>query len=744
MIDNWFKKDLEKIYEKNSIVVFIDESKDAEFLLKCLDDTIKVIIANSEIDELHARYVIEKDSADAKYLIYTNTTKDKLKFIREYCETNGCVEIKYLQNYIKEKVYQTLKLNLNMSKEELISAAKVSIGKDQTYWMDLSHKGSSEIFDLEKELLSFLNDPKIYSKSKYDEQLIETFFRKVNEYLKKEYIKKPPETLANEVAKVMLDGIAYGKCDKILEKVYYSWLDSLSYKKSFSQYLSNYKIPIGIDIWKVPASHPFRDIDEQWLKEISSNINNKEKIQNYLSKINQRAKNEQANSLQITFWKDVEIMLSFDSKDISYLCSLKECIDFYTKHFYKIDSAIRNLYTEFLNKKDLLEPFQNYYKNLIEIFLEKWFFYFKEYKQNQTGIIQKIIDENDCKTAIIVGDGINYEIAQNIIKKVPKSFNVVSSFILADIPSETENNMSQIYMANGIVESIHSKREVYLEEHNHSKKINFINLDEVSKEETQAQYLICTYKDIDDMGEKLQHKALKYFSETELFFTDKIELLLKNGYKKVYLITDHGFVLSGILSDADKISVDFSGQSIKSERYIRTIDKQQISSSLIEVERKYEEFNYIYFSKTLNPFKTPGKYGYSHGGLSPQELITPYIYWETNNLVSELSVSFIDKIELQNVTGELYKLKINASSTNENLFSVERKIYLVFFSDGKQISKSDIITIKVNERINKDYSFDGMEQIEVQLLDAESKEQLDSVKVKRNNDRDLGGLLQEI
>ena len=99
-----------------------------------------------------------------------------MKFIREYCETDGCIEIRYLQNYIKEKVHLTLNLNINLSREELISAAKVSVGKDRTYWLDISQKGAGEIFDLETVLLSFLDDPKKYAVERFDEQLREAFF----------------------------------------------------------------------------------------------------------------------------------------------------------------------------------------------------------------------------------------------------------------------------------------------------------------------------------------------------------------------------------------------------------------------------------------------------------------------------------------------------------------------------------------------------------------------------------------
>ncbi|MCK5848826.1 MAG: PglZ domain-containing protein, partial [Caldisericia bacterium] len=263
MIDQWFKKDLENIYEQHNVAVFIDESGDAEFLLKTIDKEYTIHHANSEVEELHVKYLIEKSQqSHEKFLIYTHSKKDDLKFIREYCETCGCLEIRYLQNYVKYKVHKILSLNINLPKEELITAAKVSVGKDSSYWMDLKHKGATEIFDLEKELLPFVHDPRTYSKDKYDVKLLETFYKKVNELLNQDYFNKPASTLANEVVKTILDGLAKDCCNKKLELVYKNWLDSVSYKGSFSRYLGNYKLPKDLDIWKVDINHPFRRIDE--------------------------------------------------------------------------------------------------------------------------------------------------------------------------------------------------------------------------------------------------------------------------------------------------------------------------------------------------------------------------------------------------------------------------------------------------------------------------------------------------
>ncbi|MEA2073052.1 MAG: PglZ domain-containing protein [Campylobacterota bacterium] len=741
MINQWFKKDIDTIYSKHQIVVFVDESKKARFLLDTLNDSIEVYIVQDDLEELHVKYLIEKNRANGnKYLIYTSREKNELKFVREYCETNGVVEIKYLQNYIKDKLHKTLNLNLNMSEDELISAAQVSVGRDANYWISLS-SGVGEIFDMEKELLPFLHDPKSYT-NKYDTHLKTQFYKKINEHLNQDYIEKPAETLAQEVLKAMFDGLASGSMDKTLEQVYTSWLDSREYKTSFDKYLKSYAPTQGLDIWSVSPSHPFVSVDYEWLKEIGSDLHDKDAMARHMSKINQRRDNRQAKSMGIVFWSDVRELIEFDERDINQLSSLSECIEFYTKHLYKVDQAMRRLYTEFLENRSILDPYQEYYKNIIAIFLDKWFKFFSEYEQNQTGTLDRIIRENSKKIAVIVGDGVTYEAAKNVSAIVSSEFKFTDNIILVDTPSETENNMSQIYISTGEVESTLQKREQFLASEHSDKDIGFVYLDKVT-ENTQHQYLICQYKDIDELGDKMNNKALKYFPEAEKYFAQKIEMLLNNGYQKVYLITDHGFVLTGYLSESDKVEANFTGNVKKAERYIRTVEKQNINSAmLIEKEQSYHEYNYLYFSTTMSPFKTVGAYGFSHGGLSPQELITPFLCWETDNQdVNSLSASITNKSDLSSVMGALYSIKIKADVSTDNLFSQERKVYLLFFAQGKQISRSDIITLTSGSEVIKEYPFDGYDEIEVQLLDITTKEQLDRAVIKKDNARDFGGLL---
>ena len=142
-----------------------------------------------------------------------------------------------------------------------------------------------------------------------------------------------------------------------------------------------------------------------------------------------------------------------------------------------------------------------------------------------------------------------------------------------------------------------------------------MQLDQVNDQHTDVDVLICSYKDIDDIAEKLQHQALKFIGTIEDTLAEKIRFLLKNGFHEVVVTSDHGFVLTGILTESDKVEVQFKGEFDKAERYIRSVEKQNVTTDYIEIKQSYGNYQYLYFTKNMKPFKTPGKYGYAHGGL---------------------------------------------------------------------------------------------------------------------------------
>lgn len=744
MLDQWFLKDVNKVLDHHAVVVLVDESGEAEFLLSCLPGSVKQYRCATDLEELHVKYQVEKAGATAgAQLIYTQRPLSEQRYLREYVATNGAVHIKYLHNYIKAKVHEELQLNLHLKEEDIASAGKLSIGKAATYWMDLCHKGATQLFDLEKELFVFLAQPTEYL-AQYDEQVQAVFYEKVHAAIGEQNSAKPPSTLAQEVVDQLFTGLLTNKLSPLLSKVYHNWLDSVRYQGAFQPYLDNFKLAESVDIWRVHPDHPFAVIDQRQLKEVVQQLEDPAYLKKRKTALKARAKNAIAHQFGSFWWTDVLVMLGYNTRQVAALDSLSACIAHYREHFYRVDQAMRRLYTQFLAQESVIAPLQQYYQHhLLAIFMDKWFRYVGNYQQEQTGKLSELIRENKTKTAIVVGDGISYEFALEVKQLLADTGTWLAQekdYLLAAYPSETENNMSQLYVTSGEVMAIHRKREQALLAAHPGEDIAFLPLEAVNETTDQHQYLILSYKDLDELGEKQQQRALKYFDQMANTLAEKIRQLLRNGYQRVYLVADHGFVLTGLLEESDKIEVQISGKKHTSERYIRTVNDPK-EAELISFAQDYGTHHFVSFSKNIAPFKTPGVYGYSHGGLAPQELITPFFCWEAATVTSELTVSIVNKEDLAAVLGNVFNVKLKAVGAKGDLFQAERKVQILAFHAGKQVLKSDIIRIENGQSINKEFEFDGYTSLQLRLIDSISKATLEAVTVEQDQGRDLGGLI---
>ena len=390
MIDKWFAEDIEKILKEKTRIVISSGGENAQFLNTLIPVQYPVLKTDNEIEELKAKYTIEKDFPDQKVIIFTSTPRENLKFVREYCETCGCIEIKYLHNYVKEKVHSKLGLNLQLATDEIVTAAKISVGKSADYWIDIVHKGGERIFDIGNEILPFLHNPEDYCK-KLDKQVKKEFFSRLNHWLERENIEQPPATLAKAAAKKILGSLVSDKGEKRFKEVYKSWADSKQYEKSYKQYVEEETIPFDVDIWAVDISHPFVNIDKSWLIEIAKHLDDKEFIKKKLEIIKKRAADTAGQKLTPTLWNDVLCVLTFDTSQINGLNTIDDIVRYYTNTFYKLDAAVRRLYCEFLNENEIIPPFQEHYNRILIQLLDKWFASFKNYKENQAGLLDELI-----------------------------------------------------------------------------------------------------------------------------------------------------------------------------------------------------------------------------------------------------------------------------------------------------------------------------------------------------------------
>lgn len=741
MFDKWFNQDLERILSKHDRVVVIDESNHLDLLRKVLPAAYIVYVVENSVEELECKYAIEKDHRNNKVIVFTTTPKHHLKFMRDYCETCGCVEINKLESYLKQKVFDELGLNISLTSEELKAAARNSIGKGADYWEGLCKKGGERLFDIGADILPFLNDPVGYCAGR-DSVLIAEFVKKVNEWLGRDSIDQPPKTLAQEVADKILGSLLDSQPEKKYLDVYTKWTDSKSYESSLQTYCKEVQAQYQVDeVWGVHPDHPFESIDHNWLKDITKHLADRDYIAAKLPRLRARFKTSKGGQWRSGLWGSILQLLQFDTSKIKEIAALDAAKLFYTTELYLIDIAIRRIYEEFWGNEEIIRPFQEYYNELVSPFLFKWFQYFDTYQENQKGLLIDHIQAAQGKIAIVVGDGIAYEIACSVVSKIGDVCKVDKQFRCSGIPSTTENNMSLLYRNDGVVEPLHKKRESFLAEHV-SKSIAFVQLDEINYQNIDSDVLICSCKDIDDIAEKMQQKALKFIGTIEENLADKILFLLKNGFQEVVLTSDHGFVLTGILDESDKVEPCFQGEISKSERYIRTVEKQSVGTDYIEIKQNCDSYQYLYFTKNMKPFKTPGKYGYAHGGLAPQELIIPFVTFSVkSSSVKELHITVDNKDQLKGVVGDIFSLHLKAAVGSGDLFSMERKVQLLFIDKGTQFNKSDIVTIKAGELIKKEYSFDGHRSIDVIVIDATSKQTLIKVSVSQTVARDLGGLL---
>ncbi|NQU64282.1 MAG: hypothetical protein HQ517_08375 [SAR324 cluster bacterium] len=89
---------------------------------------------------------------------------------------------------------------------------------------------------------------------------------------------------------------------------------------------------------------------------------------------------------------------------------------------------------------------------------------------------------------------------------------------------------------------------------------------------------------------------------------------------------------------------------------------------------------------------TPGSYGFSHGGLSPQELVTPYLCWEKDDYgAASLQIQISNKADLQNVTGDLYQINLQAGEGDDDSGGYGRSFLLQQLAPN---AKSDFVGVR--------------------------------------------------
>ncbi len=304
----------------------------------------------------------------------------------------------------------------------------------------------------------------------------------------------------------------------------------------------------------------------------------------------------------------------------------------------------------------------------------------------------------------------------------------------AELPSVTENGMSSLFGC-AEVEDVAQTR------YNNLKTVipdvEIIQLEKLNSGVT-ANKLVLMFGDIDQVGEKKQLAGLKDINAYEAFVSEKINDLFSMGYGKVYLTADHGFVITGILDEADKIPVP-QGDIIKSEERFCLANENLGNENIIVRNQNYKGSQYQYYAKSDKPFVSKGAYGYAHGGFTPQECIIPAYEFATE-IQESLGVSIVNKPALQNVTGTYFTVKLKAESVESTLFRAERKVVIQIYEDGALLSTSSVYRMTPSSVQEAEFALSSTGNVKVVVVDIQTQQQVDFCDVKKSVSRDLDDL----
>lgn len=737
MIEKWLRNEIDKKICNSNRIVILDQSSRWKFLVDaactdiCLYSTKDYSSKwQQKQDELFLRHEIEKNHKNDQVVIYVSRELAADSFLIEYAKTGGCIEL--ATEWVRDVLLKETSLQVSLTDDELYTACQLGIFKDINWWKKVVQKIEG-LLSIENDILDFFDNPNGFLESKTP-AVKNLYIQEFCKLLQQPVQDKPADTFASEIARHIFTGILEGNISEKEYVIYCKWIDSRNHESSFKKYLGEYQLPSTIDIDKVKDNHCFDVVDKKYLTKLVENINNASEVKNILDKIKKRLRFKKSNPYIAKWWQDIA-----DIMDFTVVCndaSIDGISRYYTVEFSKTDRSMRRILTYLKADINIVKPIQEYYERMNQDLLKSWFAHYGEYQESQKGYLVNLIKNTSKKIAIIVGDGVRYEVADSVASRVASDISVDKKFMYAGLPSETEHNMSALYTTDGEIIAEKKEREKKLSDET-GKDITYMQLDEVNGT-TDGEILVLTYKDIDDAGEKMQQGMLRLVDEFEDILVEKIQLLLHLGYKEVHLVTDHGFVLTGILEESDKIPTDdISGGKKVSERYIRSVDEQS-GSKYISIEEHYENYNYVNFAKSSRPFVSTGKYGYSHGGFTPQEVVIPNFVF-TYNKQNQMDVDITNKKDLIDIAGNILTVKFSSGEA-KNVLSYHRKVRVLLYVGGKIVDKSSIISISPGSQEKVELSLDSATEGVVVIIDEDTKDQLDKAKVTKSQMRDLGGL----
>lgn len=723
MFDRWLITDIEEAARKSDRIVISDPSQFLTFMVKELKG-YTVMTVNLPEQEMAARHQAMTAHRDSKVIFLCFFPKKDIQQLIEFSGIGGYIDLDNPDRYIRTKLYNEGLGNVTLPEPKLLLAARLSIGKDFTWWKGIVNETIKPL-DINEHITMLIADPKQYQ-DHHDEAVYSVFRDELFSIMRKPTTPIDAPTLLRELANTIFVGLAENNINSDLLDIYDNWSKDTQLIPVLRTMIDTWNVPANVSPAKAHSDHPFASLDRKLLITIGERLRNNATLVELTEAIRHRIGSRRASEFKAKWLSDLLTLLDFDTIGIFKYDTPAKLTEYYRKKFALLDTAMRHLYTAWLAEPDLLRPLQELYESHLKSLLGIWFTVGGEkYIPSQVSLVSQALSTGN-KVAVMVCDGLRLEIAETISSRLPNTVHIKREVRNAKLPSVTENGMSALFGIDEVVNSTSTRFDNLRQAIPGVEIINYINLGS----SVFATKLVVMYGDIDNVGEHKGLAGLRDINNYETELADAIARLHRLGYTDVFITADHGFVITGLLDEASKVPYP-SGVVVK-ERFLLT-DEFISQKNLIRREDHFPGGQYQYYAKTDRPFRTRGAYGYSHGGFTPQECLIPFYRFTSADTKVSVEATISNRDSLAAVTGQYFTVKLKGNDV-----AIGTRLKVSLYVNGSVVA-SAIVKIDNNGEGTAEFeTMDGLMSIIVE--DLKNGVQLDNTPVKKSTSRDLDDL----
>ena len=586
----------------------------------------------------------------------------------------------------------------------------------------------------------------------------------------REILEKPDSDLekyykgkTNEIYIFVSSLLQNNQCSEKIKEIFYELGEELDIKTVIDK----------LEVEALVLGTAFEYFDKLTIKYIAENLNSEvANYDRYLKYINIRLDNTLYRSKYFDYYKmliTVINLLKIKDELVIRDKSIDEIFEEYINIYYMIDRLYRDFIVSYdvIKGKNSNELFDNlerkisqfYEKDYLEALLSVWTdnFTTESGLPLQKDFYNEYIKNSDTRVAVIISDGLRYEIGEEIAEKLKKEASAKEinlKAMLTGLPSITQVGMAnllpnnervidplrKLYTISGINTINTESREKILKlSCEESSAIIFKDFKNMSRNEqdefVKGKRVIYIYHDnIDGIGDKSKTED-ETFEACDMAIKDIVgisKLLSSLGIVNIYITSDHGFLYERkVVEEYNKIELDKGEVEpvVIGKRYA-LYEKEIEQKGCITI--KIDDYFGVFPRKNQRIKASGSGLQFVHGGISPQEMIVPVIQYRSGiHSKKAEKVRVRIKESIGKITSNLNKFtlyQLDPVSIKNKV--VERDIIAGLY-DG-DIRVSNEVKIRLNateENFQHDFRLTlsgDHEKVTLKIMDLETEEILDS------------------